>query len=116
MKELIEKLELLKDKLINSEDFEFVGQFEIIQEAIQALSQSVWISVEDRLPNPNQLVLVYGICEKEVSSSDKEYSVGLVEWNVPMASDCKDTDSYSVWYSNIILWKEINLPQPPQTK
>lgn len=70
-----------------------------------------WISINDKLPSPNQLVLVYGICEREVLSSDKEYSIGIVEWNVPMASDCKDIDAYSVWYTNITHWQY--LPQKP---
>ena len=78
---------------------------------IQALKQSEWRRVEDGLPEMKQLVLVYGILHKEVGKDHIEPSIGLVMWNVPMASDCKDEDQYSMWYTKITHW--MPLPNNP---
>lgn len=58
-KELIDKLERLRTKLIESEDFR-VG-FEVGAKWIQTHASKVseWISVNDRLPSEHQDVLVY---------------------------------------------------------
>lgn len=113
MEELIEKLEKLKDLIQIENEVDVESSVEIIIEAIQALQQreGEWISVEDRLPEPKQFVLVYGILNKEVGKDDTKPSIGLVMWNVPMASDCKDEDQYSMWYTDITHW--ISLPTPP---
>lgn len=58
MKELIEKLEKLKDLIQIENEVDVDSSVEIIEEAIQALSQSEWIETEKVTPELGKGVLI----------------------------------------------------------
>ena len=129
MKELIEKLELLKHKLINSEDFEFVGQFEIIQQAIQALtsvkSEQTNVIVRDNISeepsvkfeinaNPENGIVFYADSVKgnglhfdspsvksEIAEEKKQHAISFIKYIDIWHSNRKDI-SYDDLYEQYI--------------
>ena len=97
MKEKHEKLrakyltEYIYEKHNQDKCLGFIDGFE---KAIQALSQSEWISVEDRLPELYEFVFVFADCERKISRMiDNE-----------------------IWYDVINVTHWMPLPQKPQTK
>lgn len=64
-----------------------------------------------KIPAQGQEILVFGFCESETSSKGKEREVGLVNFDRFLYSTCKDTSGYSVWYTDITKWAEIEEPK-----
>lgn len=68
-----------------------------------------WISVKDKLPKDNELVLVIGFISNELSGKINEKSVGLVNWYCIEQSYCQDYCYYWVKYVDITHWMPIKL-------
>lgn len=101
MKELIEKLEQIKQIDLAKNQVKIILTKEEIDQAIQALSQSEWISVEDRLPEIN-----YASMSKQILSHS---DLGLFALNYYDFELKRFTSTNYI--GNITHWQP--LPTPP---
>ena len=69
-----------------------------------------WISIEEKLPQEGEQVLVIGFLSNELKGPRKEKSVGLVDWKSAKESPCSDYVYYRLAYVDITHWQPITLP------
>jgi hypothetical protein len=69
-----------------------------------------WISIEEKMPQEGEQVLVIGFLSTELFGRRKEKSVGLVNWESAEKSDCSDYCYYELEYQDITHWQPITLP------
>jgi hypothetical protein len=70
-----------------------------------------WISVDERTPKTNQIVLVLGNYKNELGCNKKKRT-GLVAWVTKENSDLLNQCYYCEWVENITHWCEI--PEQPK--
>jgi nitrate/TMAO reductase-like tetraheme cytochrome c subunit len=75
----------------------------------------MWISVEEKTPEKDQQVLVYGNFCSDFYPADNTKSIGLVVWESANCSSCSDTCYYYMEYTNITHWQPITLPNQSPT-
>ena len=103
MKELIKELTELRDTI---QKFGLVDEVILIHQAIQALSQSEWINVEDRLPKNNVGVLVF------IPIEDNHITSGMYDYDNKWVL----LDDYRLIEDDKQITHWMPLPQQPQTK
>lgn len=70
-----------------------------------------WISVDERTPKTNEIVLVIGLYYNGIN--DRYYNrMGLVEWDSKDNSYLFNQCFYPEWFTNITHWCEI--PEQPK--
>ena len=69
-----------------------------------------WISIEEKMPQEGEQVLVIGFLSTELGGRRIEKSVGLVNWESAENSDCSDYCYYGLEYQDITHWQPITLP------
>ena len=69
-----------------------------------------WISIEEKMPQEGEQVLVIGFLSTELGGRKKEKRVGLVNWESAEKSDCSDYCYYGLEYVDITHWQPITLP------
>ena len=78
------------------------------------MDKNGWIKVTERVPEKDDLVIVFGIWNGEINGKNSAPTVGLAEWKSIDYSQCPDGDAYSSWYSDITHYQP--LPSPPKTE